>query len=67
MILSKAIFLYLFNASLAFQNIIPELSSSWMVVTDIDAVHRLDAKEQLFKLGTVIYIRCSRLPECIAN
>ena len=52
----------LLNASLAFQSTIPAIDKVLVGMTNIDPVHRLDAKEALDRLGTVI---CSMTPESL--
>ena len=55
---------FLFNnyASFAFQSTVPAIDEVLVGMTDIDPVHRLDAKEALDRLGTVI---CSMTPESL--
>ena len=50
------------NALLAFQSTIPAIDEVLMGMTNIDPVNRLDAKEALDRLGTVI---CSMTPESL--
>ena len=52
-------FIFLLNASLAFQSTIPAIDDVLVGMTNNDPVHRLDAKEALDRLGTVI---CSMTP-----
>jgi hypothetical protein len=64
----KALFIYLcsvvflLNASLAFQSTIPAINEVLVGMTNIDPVHRLDAKDALDRLGIVI---CSMTPESL--
>ena len=53
---------FLLNHSLAFQSTIPAIDDVLVGMTNIDPVHRLDAKEALDRLGTVI---CSMTPESL--
>jgi serine/threonine protein kinase len=54
--------IFLLNASLAFQSTIPAIDEVLVGMTNIDPVHRLDAKEALGRLGMVI---CSMTPESL--
>ena len=52
----------LLNALLDFQSTIPAIDEVLVDMTNIDPVHRLDAKEALDRLGMVI---CSVTPESL--
>ena len=53
---------FLLNASLAFQSTIGAIDDVLIGMTDINPAHRLDAKEALDRLRTVI---CSMTPESL--
>ena len=54
--------IFLPNASLAYQSTIPAIDEVLEDMTNIDPVHRLDAKKAMDRLGTVI---CSMTPESL--
>ena len=54
--------LIIFYDSLEFQSTIPAIDEVLVGMTNIDPAHRLDAKEALHRLGTVI---CSTTPESL--
>jgi hypothetical protein len=54
--------IFLLNASLVFQSTIPAIDEVLAGMTNVDPVHRLDAKEALDRLGTVV---CSMTPESL--
>ena len=54
--------LFSYSMTLAFQSTIPAIDEVLVGMTNIDPVHRLDAKEALDKLGKVI---CSMTPESL--
>ena len=53
---------FLLNVSLAFQSTIPAIDEVLAGMTSVDPVHRLDAKEALDRLGTVVF---SMTPESL--